>query len=182
MSPSFPLIPTTMTSMSFRIGASLNLTSTRVDLSDSLTSSRLMSVSCLSIAVTGFLAGTVTFGAGEPGEMTVTSVFEGYDFFVARYDADGALEWVRHAGANADDKGLGLATLPDSSVAAVGYFHFSMTFAADEPEETVLTSAGSRDVFLAIYDGDGTLELATSAKGVFTPDEGCPRPRNPCLI
>lgn len=52
-----------------------------------------------SIAVTGSLNGSVTFGAGEAGETTLTSAnnYE-MDAFIARYKADGTLLWAQRIG------------------------------------------------------------------------------------
>lgn len=46
--------------------------------------------------VTGFFQGSATFGAGEANATTLGSPSQ--DFFVAKYNPNGALVWAKHAG------------------------------------------------------------------------------------
>ena len=52
--------------------------------------------------VTGFFADSATFGAGEVNETTLTSPGSP-DIFLAKYNTDGLLLWVKQAGGSADD-------------------------------------------------------------------------------
>lgn len=117
-----------------------------------------------SAVVTGSFNGTTTFGAGESGETTLTSVFA-KDIFVAKYNPDGTLAWAKGAGGSGTEQGRDIAALADGSVLVTGEFGGSATFGADEAGETTLTSADDEDIFIAKYNTDGTLAWAKRAGG-----------------
>ena len=118
-----------------------------------------------STVLTGFFNGPATFGEGEPNETVLTSA--GYDdIFIARYKPDGTLAWVKSAGGTSWwDDGNGITTLSDNSTVVTGWFQGSATFGEGEPNETVLTSAGYDDIFIARYKPDGTLAWAKRSGG-----------------
>jgi hypothetical protein len=91
--------------------------------------------------------GSATFGAGEPNETTLASP-SGVATFVARYNPDGTLAWAKRAGGS---EGNGITSLSDNSTVVTGYFGGSTTFGPGEPNETVLTSAGGMDIFVARF-------------------------------
>ena len=68
--------------------------------------------------------------------------------YVAKYDASGELIWARRAGGATSDYGLAIAVDGSGNSYVTGYFQGSATFGASEPNETTLTSAGSRDIFV----------------------------------
>ncbi|MHC5044579.1 MAG: hypothetical protein ACYTGI_19650, partial [Planctomycetota bacterium] len=107
-----------------------------------------------SCVVTGLFAAAATFGPGEVGETVLTSA-GGYDVFVARYNADGTLAWAKRAGGADYDEGHGIAALADESCVVTGRFGAAATFGPGEAGETVLTSAGSAEIFVARYNADG---------------------------
>jgi hypothetical protein len=113
--------------------------------------------------VTGFFLGPATFGAGEANETVLTSA--GSDVFVAKYAPNGTLLWATSAGGAGTDWGRGIATDPRGNGYVTGQFSGMATFGAGEANETVLTSAGSEDMFVAKYAPNGTLLWATSAGG-----------------
>ncbi|MCX6645304.1 MAG: PKD domain-containing protein [bacterium] len=122
-----------------------------------------------STVVTGCFLGTATFGPGEPNETVLTSA--GYwDIFIARYNPDGALAWAKSAGGASGDSwdtecGFGITKLSDNSTVVTGSFCGSATFGPGEANQTVLTSAGGPDIFIARYNPDGTLAWAKRAGG-----------------
>jgi hypothetical protein len=120
--------------------------------------------------VVGYFKGSATFGKSEPNETVVNSAGD-YDIFIARYNPDGTLRWAKRAGGVGDDSGLKVAALSDGSTVVTGYFTGSATFGQGDPGETILTSAGEEDAFLARYDSDGALVWAKSAGGT-DPDSG----------
>jgi len=69
------------------------------------------------------------------------------------------------AGGAAFDEATGVASFADGSYVVVGFFSGQAVFAAGEPEETTLTSAGGTDIFLAKYAGNGRLIWARRAGG-----------------
>ena len=117
-----------------------------------------------STVVTGYFEDSATFAPGEVNE-TVLSSTGRWDVFIARYAQDGSLTWVKHAGGSNHDEGYGIATLSDNSIVVTGKFGGSGTFGLGEPDETVLTSAGSDDIFIARFNPDGTLIWAKQAGG-----------------
>ncbi len=123
--------------------------------------------------VTGYYGapsgGVATFGEGEVNETTLTSVAGGQDIFVARYSPAGTLDWVRSAGSSGNENGSAIAVLPDGSALVTGDFGApsgsSVTFGPGEPNETILSSAGGADIFVAQFDPGGSLVWATRAGG-----------------
>ena len=103
-----------------------------------------------STVVTGRFSGSATFGPGEINETILTSA-EGYDIFITRYNLDGTLEWAKRAGGSGAEYGHGITVLSDDSSVVTGEFSGTATFGPGEPNETVLTSAGSTDIFIARF-------------------------------
>jgi uncharacterized delta-60 repeat protein len=131
-------------------------------------------ISCLndnSTVVTGYFSKTATFGLGDPNSAVLTSAGE-RDILIARYNPDGTLEWAKGAGGEYTDEGLGITTLSDNSTVVTGRFRESATFGSGETNQTVLTSAGSDDIFIARYNPDGTLVWAKRAGGSIGHDYG----------
>ena len=117
-----------------------------------------------STVVTGFFKGSATFGPLEPSQTILNSA--GYtDIFIARYNPDGTLAWAKRAGGTNVDVGLGTTTLSDNSTVVTGYFRGTATFGPDEINQTVLTTSGDNDIFIARYNPDGTLAWAKQAGG-----------------
>ncbi len=132
-----------------------------------------------SSAVTGSFRSTADFGPGEDNWTTLTSAGL-QDVFIAGYNADGTLAWVRRAGSVSEDEGRGIAANPDGSCSVAGYFQNGAWFGQSEPNETYLETFGRQfyDIFIARffgpkaygmtdYDGDGTSDI-----GVFRPSSG----------
>jgi uncharacterized delta-60 repeat protein len=123
-----------------------------------------------SIVATGRMQGTATFGLGETNQTVLTSAGR-LDIFVALYNQDGTLAWVKRAGGSEDDEALGVTVLYDDSIVVTGYFKATAIFGKDEPNQTVLISEGSLDCFIAKYYPNGVLQWAKRAGG--TTDESC---------
>jgi len=77
----------------------------------------------------------------------------------------GELFFATSAGGTSSENGLGITTLSDNSIVVTGLYSGTATFGAGEAGSTILTSAGSDDVFVAKYNPDGTLAFAKSAGG-----------------
>ena len=118
-----------------------------------------------SMIVVGRFMDSATFGPGEPNETILDSAGDN-DIFVARYNPDGSLAWVKQAGGYLDDAAGNSTALSDSTVVVIGRFEGSATFGKGEPNETVLTSAGNKDIFIALFDSDGSLAWAKRAGGL----------------
>jgi len=124
----------------------------------------ITSLSDDSTVVAGYFYGGVIFGEGEPNETILISSGI-YDIFIARYNPNGTLAWAKHAGGLSWDEGYGITTLSDNSTVVTGWFSGTTTFGAGEPSETVLTSTGNDDIFIARYNPDGSLAWAKRAGG-----------------
>jgi len=117
-----------------------------------------------STVVVGHFHDSATFGEGEANETVLES--DGlYDIFVARYNPDGTLAWVKRSGGKDEDTAMGTTTLSDDSTVVTGHFHDSATFGEGEANETVLVSDGLFEIFMARYNPDGTLAWAKRAGG-----------------
>ena len=127
-----------------------------------------------STVVTGYFEESATFGPGEPNMTVLTPVGIYPDIFIARYNPDGTLAWAKRAGGNRSDCGLGITALSDDSTVVTGHFMWPATFGPGEPNQTVLTSVGGYDIFIARYNTDGTLAWAKRAGGTWEDgyDEG----------
>ncbi|MES2619586.1 MAG: SBBP repeat-containing protein [Bacteroidota bacterium] len=103
--------------------------------------------------VTGNIAGRADFSG---------TFYQGrglYDVFIAKYDPQGNVVWVKTAGGTADDEGKSIR-YSKNFIYVTGYFKGSATFAT-----TNLTSQGDADVFVAKYDLDGNLMWVRQASG-----------------
>lgn len=108
--------------------------------------------------ITGRFDGAVTFGAGSD-QVTLTS--DGSDdVFVARYRANGTLEWARQAGGDQDDVGDGVAVDSAGFATVTGSIAGTATFGNNS-----LTSRGFVDAFIARYRPDGTVDWVRQAGG-----------------
>ncbi len=106
-----------------------------------------------SSAVTGSFSSSAVFGPCENYATTLTSTGAD-DIFVARYNGNGTLYWVKQAGGAGVDIGLGISHLSDGSLAVIGKFSTSAIFGSGESNQTTILSSGSNDIFLARFDGD----------------------------
>ncbi len=110
--------------------------------------------------VTGEFTGSVTFGASEIHETTLSSAGS-TDIFVAKYDADGLLLWVKSAGGSALDVGSGIVVNASGTSYVAGNFQGSATFGTGSAN--TLTTERIRGLFLVNYDTDGLLLRAKKA-------------------
>ncbi|MCK4721409.1 PKD domain-containing protein, partial [bacterium] len=117
-----------------------------------------------STVVTGNFKGSATFGEGNPNETVLVS-HGGDDIFLARYNPDSTLAWVTHAGGPGTDAGSGISALSDDSIGLIGWIQSTAIFGEGEPNETVLVSIASTDIFVARYNSDGTFAWANSSGG-----------------
>ncbi len=119
--------------------------------------------------ITGSFAGTVTFGAGDPGETTLTSA-GGADVVLVRLDSMGRVVWARRAGGASGETGYAVAALPDASSFVVGrYGNMAATFGPGEACARTLSpfasGASTSDLFVARYDPSGALVWARRGGG-----------------
>ena len=125
-----------------------------------------------SVLVTGYFGGQADFSDATQ-TIHVTGTGED-DFFLVKYDKNGTLKWVRHAGSPSGKgatEGRSVSALPDgSAIWVTGFFFGSSVF----DSATQINSLGqdSHDMFLAKYTSEGDLVFANSAGGPDYDDEG----------
>jgi Beta-propeller repeat len=82
------------------------------------------------------------------------------DVFLAKYNNNGNLQWVKRAGSDGFEQSYDVKTNGNGDVFITGGFWFNATF-----ETTSITSAGDSDIFLAKYSNDGDLAWVKQAGG-----------------
>jgi hypothetical protein len=108
--------------------------------------------------ITGYFGGVATFGTE-----TVTTEYGDREVFVAKYDSDGTILWVKQAEGTALkwDWGMGIAADIEGNCFVTGYFESRAVFDNEE-----LISLGGHDVFVVKYDPDGNVLWAKQAGGI----------------
>ena len=113
--------------------------------------------------VTGYFLGAVDFDVSSPSG-NVTSQGGSYDMFVARYNADGTLIWVKTFGGTDDETGSRIARTQSGRLLVVGLFYGdTLTFGVIN-----LQNNGAADQFLVELDSEGR---AVSALRIGGPNE-----------
>ena len=111
------------------------------------------------VYTTGRFDGTADFGQGN----TLTSAGSS-DCFVQKLDADGNLLWVKRMGGIAYDAG-NYITVDDAGNVYVGGVYFNTADFDPNEGETLLSSAGMSDMFIAKLNEQGDLLWAKSVGG-----------------
>jgi hypothetical protein len=112
------------------------------------------------IYVTGYFSGTAKFGNGQ-----ITSS-GGEDIFLAKYNANGNILWVRKAGSTLRDRGNDISVDNSGNIYITGSFEGTANFSS-----SLIMSSGKGDIFVAKYDADGYLRRVIEAGGA-SQDEG----------
>lgn len=111
-----------------------------------------------------FNSGSISFG----GTTLTNNGPEGTsDIFIAKYNADGDLLWVKNYGGAGDDRSVSIKTNGKGSFALTGWFKT----AALTLGSTTLKNSGGSDILIARFDEEGTVLWAKSAGGI-ADDEG----------
>ena len=85
------------------------------------------------------------------------------DMFLAKYNAEGELQWNVRAGGPRSDQGIGLTCDQQGNVYVAGYFEETATFGADAPQE--VHSNGQQDIYIARYNKAGVLDWVETFGG-----------------
>lgn len=115
--------------------------------------------------VTGPINGSTTFGKNEPNETTLTAQQDA-DLFVAKFNSDGLLLWVKQGSGNGNARGMAVA-VGTLSAYLTGSFGTSITFDPNGPNQTTLSgyALDYGSIFVAKYASDGSFEWASQAGG-----------------
>jgi hypothetical protein len=124
-----------------------------------------------SFLVAGTFGGTGVFGKGEALETQLQAKGE-QDAFLARFEADGTLAWVKRIGGSGGTGVVELRQLlpaADGSLRVLGTMEGSVIFGDGEALQSVLASGdeySSADQFIASFDEDGALAWVKRVDGV----------------
>ncbi len=116
------------------------------------------------VYATGYFVGTVDFNPGS-GVFNLTSSNGFFNAYLLKLNSDGVFAWANNIGGSADDIGFSLALDTQQNIYAAGYFNGTASFGTGN----FLTSAGSTDIFIAVYKPSGTL-LTSMREGGATDD------------
>ena len=110
--------------------------------------------------VTGDFFGTINFNTPlASGSNELTSAGSS-DVFIAKFNHSGILQWIKRAGSTSSEAGNGIVVLGNDAY-IIGSFQSVANF--NTPNSTgsnEITSAGSRDGFLAKFDNNGVFRWA----------------------
>ena len=87
-----------------------------------------------------------------------------YDIFVAKYDPEGTLLWIRTAGGKGYDYGHGIVVDSKGDIVVTGAVAGEAKFG----DVTVNVGSTTRPIFCAKYDADGTLKWVKTTSGKFS--------------
>jgi hypothetical protein len=120
-----------------------------------------------SILVAGELRFSIVFGEDEPNETILSASPNGLpDCFLAKFDEDGSLIWVKSGTGSGWNSAKEVAPLDDGSSILAGTFTGNVVFGQDEANETTLSEpTGLDQIFIAKYFADGTVAWAIQAGG-----------------
>jgi len=106
----------------------------------------------------GKQSGEITFAAGSAEAITLDQA----DPFLARYDADGALLWLKHFGGTGAERDVTAAgVLSEGDIVIVGYTGFNLIFEEGTSDELTLT--GADRYYVARFTPDGELVWAVNS-------------------
>jgi len=108
------------------------------------------------ILVTGRFRGQADFDSTQK-----YSAGNSADIFIAKYDLNGNLVWVKQAGGMGHDEGLGIAADAQGNSFVTGRFEGEALFETT----TLISTEASDDIFIAKYDVHGNLVWAKKAGG-----------------
>ena len=114
--------------------------------------------------VTGSFSDTAVFG--EVGNQINLVSVGSSDMFIAKYNGDGSLAWAKRAGGTGDYQGNGIASYTDGSSIVTGWLSGTATFGEGGNQVSLVSSGFGGDIFIAKYNGDGSLVWAKRAGGI----------------
>ncbi len=112
------------------------------------------------VYICGYYTDAITFG----GSTTITPASTGFsDIFIAKYDASGTFQWVRHAGGPGRDEAKSIKFDGAGNIYVTGFYSNNTTGFGSQ---TLTTYNGPwYDIFLAKYDVNGNFQWVKTAGG-----------------
>jgi hypothetical protein len=117
------------------------------------------------VAVGGAFAGTVDFGPGGPGPISSVGGSASSDGFVARYNAQGGLLWVKRLGAAASDYVQTIVVDSQDNIIVAGRFNGTVDFGGVSLTSVSSSGLYTDDIFVAKYLATGTLSWVSHFGG-----------------
>lgn len=114
--------------------------------------------------ITGYFTSSVPFKGVNKQYIPLTSSGK-HDAFLAKYQANGNLEWVAQIGGKANDYGRSIALTPEGYAIVLGYFEGQINLTTPNNQQIALNSSGDSDIFMAKYDPNGQLVWAKQLGG-----------------
>jgi hypothetical protein len=114
--------------------------------------------------ITGSYTGTVDFDPGV-GVTNSTSVLGSIDIFVAKYDSNGNLIWIKSIGSGGLDAGASIKVDAFGNSYITGGYTGSVDFDPNPFAATTLTTAGFTDVYVLKLDINGNFVWAKTMGG-----------------
>lgn len=114
------------------------------------------------VYVGGYFVNQATFGSGaNTVQLTATG---GQDSFIAKYSANGTLQWVQQSGGTGSDYVNALAFDATGNVVATGVFQGVAAFGQTNNRQAI-TAMGGFDGYIAKYAPDGTFSWVRQMSG-----------------
>ncbi|MFN5183499.1 MAG: T9SS type A sorting domain-containing protein [Bacteroidota bacterium] len=107
------------------------------------------------VYVTGMFSDTVDFGG-----ITLISPNGYFDMFLAKYDTNGNIVWVKQGSSDYDEVGWGVTKTVDEKIIVTGEYNAYALF-----DNLALVTSGMSDIFIAAYDSNGNIIWTKSAGG-----------------
>ncbi len=108
-----------------------------------------------SVYVTGAFEGSCKFSSSVTLNSTGAA-----DFFIAKYDTLGTLDWAKRGGGNGEDIGWDVDVNTNGNIICTGEFQGTASFSSNS-----VSSSGNIDIFVVAYDDSGDNLWAVSAGG-----------------
>ncbi len=118
------------------------------------------------VYVSGIFSGTANFNTPSANGSNEITSMGGHDIFIAKYNKNGNFQWARRAGgADYETAYYGVA-INESRLYITGGFRGTANFNTPSLNGiNEIISAGDRDIFLAMYDDEGSFKWAIRAGG-----------------
>ena len=94
----------------------------------------------------------------ELGNSSYSAENNSRDIFLAKYDNNMEVIWVKKAGGSKDEIANGIALDKNDNIYIAGYFEGSISF-----DDRLLSSSDKGDIFMAKYDANGNLKWCAKA-------------------
>jgi hypothetical protein len=98
---------------------------------------------------------------GNFSGVTMTA-YGGKDVFVAKYSSAGVFQWIKRAGGSGSDEGAAISSDASGNAYVTGWFSGTANFSG-----ITVTSAGSKDAFIAKYSSSGNIIWVKRAGGLY---------------